>query len=247
MIRNSFIFLEKISVRKEQRLWQQGITDWDSFLKASIVNGISRQKKWHYDRKLREAQQALLENDSAYFKKKLPASGQWRLYDYFHDEAGFLDIEIDSYGKITVVGISNYYKTNFLVRGVNLDTPLLQKELQKYKILLTFNGASFDLPILKKLFQINLTIPHIDLKPLCIQLGLKGGLKEVEKQLGLNRPAHLYGNPVELWKAFQASGDKEYLDLLLEYNREDVENLKGVMEYVYGKLKSGMLLHFKKS
>ncbi len=76
-------------------------------------------------------------------------------------------------------------------------------------------------------------MPHIDLKPLCVNLELKGGLKEVEKVLNLKRPPHLYGNPVELWKTFHASGDREYLDLLLEYNREDCENLKGVMDYVY--------------
>ena len=245
MIRNSFIFLENISARKEQHLWQQGITDWDAFLKTDTIPGIPYQKKQYYNRKIREARQAWQENDSTYFRGKLPASVCWRLYDYFREEAGLLDIEIDSYGKITVVGISNYYKTNFLVRGVNLSTALLQKEIQKYKILLTFNGASFDLPALQKQFQINLTIPHIDLKPLCIKLGLKGGLKEVEKQLGLNRPAHLYGNPVELWKAFRASGDQEYLELLLEYNREDTENLKGVMDYVYGKLKAGMLLRLR--
>ena len=81
-----------------------------------------------------------------------------------------------------------------------------------------------------------ITIPHIDLKPLCAQLGLVGGLKEVEKLLNLKRPDHLHGNPVELWKAFHASGDKEYLELLLEYNREDIENLKGVMDFVYKEL-----------
>ena len=42
---------------------------------------------------------------------------------------------------------------------------------------------------------------------------------------------------MELWKAFHASGDREYLELLLEYNREDVENLKAVMGKVYGKMK----------
>ena len=37
MIRNSFIFLENISARKEQHLWQQGITDWDAFLKTDTI------------------------------------------------------------------------------------------------------------------------------------------------------------------------------------------------------------------
>lgn len=233
MIRRSFVFLDKISRRKERQLWQQGIKDWSDFLHASVVRGISARAKAYYDRRIREAQQALQDDDSAYFIGKLPAKELWRLWDYFREQAGFLDLEIDSRGKVIVVGISSYYNTNFFVRGVNLEKLLIEKELAKYKILVTFNGGSFDVPKLKKQFQIAVAIPHLDLKPLCVNLGWEGGLKKVEKRLELKRPPHLRGNPVELWKAFQASGDREYLELLLEYNREDVENLKGVMERVY--------------
>ena len=233
MIQHTFLFLDKVSLKKEKRLWEEGITDWHLFLKAKKIKGISLLAKQYYDRKVGEAQHALLEQNSPYFAGKLPSKDRWRLYNHFKDECCFLDVEIDSSGKIVVVGISNYFNTNFFVRGVNLEKIFLEKELQKYKLLVTFNGASFDLPRLQKQFGISLSIPHIDLKPLCAKLGWKGGLKEVEKQLHLKRPAHLYGNPVDLWRAFRASGDREYLELLLEYNREDVENLRGVMEKVY--------------
>jgi len=118
------------------------------------------------------------------------------------------------------------------VGGFNLEQKTLEKELKKYKLLITFNGSAFDLPKLKKQFKLDIPVPHLDLKPLCLNLGLKGGLKEIEKQLNLKRPPHLYGNPVELWKAFHASGDKEYLNLLLDYNKEDIENLKAVADKV---------------
>ena|SRR3989338_5610847 len=160
----------------------------------------------------------------------------WRLYPEFKEETGFLDIETDSYGKITVVGISNYFNTNHFVRGINLEKAAIERELLKYKIIVTFNGGAFDLPKLRKQLGVKMAMPHIDLKPLCVKLGLKGGLKEIERILELKRPAHLYGNPVELWKAFQASGDKDYLDLLLQYNAEDIENLRGVMGYGYKEL-----------
>ncbi len=232
MIKNSFIFLEKIKRKGEENIWKQGIKDWQDFLQHKEVNGISTVRKQYYDRKIREAQQALLDNDSAYFVGKLPSVEMWRLYDYFNEECAFLDIETDSVGKITVVGISNYYTTNTFVKGFNLEKGLLEEQLQKFKILVTFNGGSFDLPKLKKEFGLVVSIPHIDLKPLCVNLGLKGGLKEVERILELKRPAHLYGNPVELWKAFHASGDKEYLELLIDYNKEDIENLKRIVEQV---------------
>lgn len=236
MIKESFVFLEKISRKKEQALWAQGIKDWQDFLKAEKIKGIAAEKKGYYNRKVQEAQLALKEENAAYFTNKLPHKEMWRLYPYFKEDCCFLDIETDSYGNVVVVGISNYYNTNTFVKGFNLEKNLLEKELVKYKLLVTFNGSSFDLPKLKKQLQLEVKMSHIDLKPLCVNLGLKGGLKEVEKILNLKRPSHLYGNPVELWKAFHASGDKEYLDLLIDYNKEDIENLKGVMDFVYRKL-----------
>lgn len=236
MIKQSFIFLERISRKKERSIWDQGINDWFDFLRTKSIKGISKEKKLFYDRRIKEAQKALEMEDSNYFIGKLPKKEMWRLYPYFKENSCFLDIETDSYGKIVVVGISNYYSTNHFVKGANLEINLILKELSKYKLVITFNGSSFDLPKLKS-FGISVNYPHIDLKPLCVNLGLRGGLKEIEKILGLKRPTHLYGNPVEAWKAFHASGDREYLELLLDYNREDVENLKGIMEVVYDKLK----------
>ena len=238
MIQESFVFLEKCSLIKERSFRKQGIKDWRGFLAVEKVKGIPSAKKEFYNRKIREAQQALADDNAAYFIGKLPAKEMWRLYPYFKEECCFLDIETDSYGKITVVGISNYYNTNTFVKGFNLEKRLLEKELQRYKIIITFNGSSFDLPKLKKQLQLEVKMPHIDLKPLCVKLGLKGGLKKVERVLNLKRPSHLYGNPVELWKAFHASGDQEYLELLVDYNKEDIENLKGVMNVVYGKMRS---------
>ena len=237
MIKESFVFLEKCGARRELALWKQGIKDWREFLAREKVAGIATAKKEFYNRKIREAQQALGEDDAAYFVGRLPAKEMWRLYPHFKEDCCFLDIETDSYGKITVVGISNYYNTNTFVQGFNLEKNLLEKELEKYKLLVTFNGGAFDLPKLKKQLQLEVKMPHIDLKPLCVKLDLKGGLKEVERILNLKRPAHLYGNPVDLWKAFHASGDREYLQLLVDYNKEDIENLKGVMNYVYRKMR----------
>ena len=195
---------------------------------------------------IKQAQAALKDDNSSYFSSKLPAKETWRLYNYFKDQTGYLDIEINSTGKVILVGIHDgNNNTNFFIRGANLELPLLEKELQKYKLLITFNGAAFDLPKLKKQLNLQLTIPHIDLKPVCLKLNLNGGLKEIEHILNLKRPSHLYGSPIELWKAFHASGDREYLQLLLDYNREDCENLQRIMDYCYKKLKENLTAHFK--
>ncbi len=237
MIRESFVLLEKCSTARENSFWKQGIKNWRMFLAAEKVHGIAAVKKEFYNRRIREAQQALAEDNAAYFVGRLPTKEMWRLYPHFKEDCGFLDIETDSYGNIVVVGISNYYNTNTFVKGFNLEKDLLEKDLMKYKLLVTFNGGAFDLPKLKKQLQLEVKMPHIDLKPLCVKLDLKGGLKEVERVLNLKRPAHLYGNPVDLWRAFHASGDREYLQLLIDYNSEDIENLKGVMNVVYKRMR----------
>jgi len=239
MIRKSFIFLEKISKGKEKLIWQQGIKDWHDFLRAEKVKGISAKSKSAYDRKIKEASEALQTENTEYFQGKLLQKEMWRLYDYFKEDGCFLDIEVDGYGNVILVGISDYYNSNFFVKGVNLSVQELERELKKYKMTITFNGGAFDLPKLRKL-GVRFKQVHLDLKPLCVNLGLKGGLKEVEKMLDLRRPEHLYGNPIELWKAFHASGDKEYLELLIDYNREDIENLKVIADKVYGKMRENI-------
>ena len=63
----------------EQKFWQAGITDWNSFLAAESVPGISQKRKHYYNRKLNEARKHLIDYDSAYFADKLPKSESWRL------------------------------------------------------------------------------------------------------------------------------------------------------------------------
>ena len=235
MIERSFTFLDGIGEQGEENLHSQGVLTWTDFLAQSDVKGMSYKRKAFYDRRLRQAQRALMKKDHEYFLKILPQKHTWRLYNTFKSEALYLDIEIDQRGSIILVGLYDGFDTKILVKGVNLEGSLLQSELDKYKMIITFNGSAFDLPKLKKR-GIKLNALHMDLKHACQKLGLGGGLKEVELQLNLNRPQHLRGNPIDLWKAFHASGDREYLDLLIRYNEEDIVNLKPLAERCYREL-----------
>ena len=250
MIRNSFIFLPRIRQKKEQSIWEQGIRHWDDFLKNEL-KGISKKAKPYYDRKILEARKALHENDSGYFCNRMPSTETWRLYEYFREEAVFLDIEtssatsMDSF--LTVIGLFDGTDTKIMVRDVNLDINALRHELEKYKLLITFNGSSFDIPYLNRKYPGLLPeIPHIDIRHLCSRIGLKGGLKQIEQQLNIIRSniivERLYGgDPLKLWKMYKGSGDKYYLHLLVDYNEEDVINLKKITEYAVEKLKQDSL------
>lgn len=245
MIRQSFLFLERIGKTLENNIWEQGIKDWDDFLEADRIKGIAEHKKKYYDRMIEKARHSLYNFNSAYFYDLLPTCEHWRLYEFFKDDVVYLDIEtsgVKDDGFITVVGLYDGLKTKIMIKNINLDFYALKKELSKYKMIVTFNGLTFDVPFLEKAFPNLLPrVPHFDLKHACARVGLKGGLKHVEKELGIERRNNLVermygGDAITLWRMWRATGDEHYLNLLVEYNEEDVINLKPIAGLVYEKL-----------
>ncbi len=238
MIKKSFIFLNGMTCKKEKQLWLQNINDWDKFINTKKIKGISIKRKEEYNKELINAKNYLINNELEIFRK-FPSKELWRLYEYYKDQCIFLDIEIGSNSKdIILIGLFDGINTKIMVKNYNLDKKVLLDELKKYKLLITYNGKSFDIPIIEKYFGLNIDILHIDLKHCCLKLGLNGGLKEIEKILNLKRPSNLYGKPYDTYKTFVASQDREYLDLLIKYNEEDIINLKAIIEYCYRELKS---------
>ena len=66
----------------------------------------------------------------------------------------------------------------------------------------------------------------------CWSNNLYGGLKVVEQQLGIPRELKGIGGleAVMLWWKYQNDGDQDALAMLLQYNKEDVVNLKALRE-----------------
>ena len=250
MITNSFIFLERIGKKFERNIWQNGISNWDTFLNSSKINGLSSHRKSYYDRKIIEARKALFNSDSAYFLDLMPNSEMWRLYDFFREESIFLDIETTGlsrdYHDLTVIGLFDGLNTKTMIKNINLDYAALKNELQKYKLIVTFNGASFDIPFIERIYPGLLPkVPHFDVKFLASKLNLKGGLKSIERQLGIQRGKIIEdfngGDALTLWRMHKATGDDYYLKLLVEYNEFDITNLKKVAEICILKMKAQFL------
>jgi len=66
-------------------------------------------------------------------------------------------------------------------------------------------------------------------------------LKHVEKRMGIER-RELIGNmhggdAVRLWKMYKATGDEDYINLLVEYNEEDIMNLRYIANHFVRQLK----------
>jgi uncharacterized protein YprB with RNaseH-like and TPR domain len=171
----------------------------------------------------------------------------WRIFDAFKEKAVYLDIETSgSYqgmDEITVIGLYDGCNVQTFVNGSNLDE--FEISISQYDLVITFNGTTFDLPFIRRWFP-NISLPpaHIDLRFLLKKLGYSGGLKKIEKDLGLGRAPEIDGiggyDAVLLWKAYQW-GDQEALDRLIQYNTADIVNLKPLMEMGYREMKARLL------
>ncbi len=241
MLESSFVVLPGVRERSEQNLWKNGVRSWNDFLSSSSVKGISPVRKEHFDGHILDCQRSLKAQDALFFAKKLRFSDQWRLYNEFKDEAVFLDIETNGYyGGVTVVGMSDGVDAKTMVKGFNLDKKLLMDELSKYKLLVTFNGKSFDVPVLERYFGVHIPHAHIDLRFVCQRVGLTGGLKNIERLMNIRRRPEVLGisgqDAVYLWEMWKSTGERDYLNSLVMYNEEDILNLKPIAEKVIPRL-----------
>jgi uncharacterized protein YprB with RNaseH-like and TPR domain len=249
MIRRTFLILPKVGGRTERSLWQRGIWDWNDFMAAGAIPGISPERKGLLDGRLEEADRFLSSKETGYFSRMLPAREHWRLYDRLRDDAAFLDIETDGLGPravVTVVGVYRGGRSTTLVRGLDLTAQSLVDALQGCRILITFNGSSFDLPMLEREFPFTMPrVPHYDLRHACARVGLKGGLKSIERQLGMARDREVEfvtgEQAVYLWHAWTRRGSKRALEVLRLYNEADTQNMAPIADLVYNRLRAATL------
>ncbi len=153
----------------------------------------------------------------------------------------YLDIETtglsSDYNKLTVIGI---YRENTADNGVTqlvgdeITSSSLLEAMENINMLYTYNGSRFDLPFIKAKLNVDLKeyCPHVDLMYACWKNNLKGGLKSVERQLGIERELTDMDGwvAVQLWHKYQNYGDKDSLAKLLKYNEEDIVNLQVLRE-----------------
>jgi uncharacterized protein YprB with RNaseH-like and TPR domain len=153
----------------------------------------------------------------------------------------YLDIETTGLSPIgcdiTVVGIHlcNGDTTECIqLVGRDVTSYGILEVLEGVDIIYTYNGSRFDLPFINARLGIDLEemFVHRDLMYDCWRYNLKGGLKAVERQLGINRDVRGVDGfeAVRLWWRYVDTFDLEALDTLLAYNKEDVVNLKTLKE-----------------
>jgi uncharacterized protein YprB with RNaseH-like and TPR domain len=244
MIRRTFIHLPRVGPVTQRRIWDEGIETWDDFIAAEGLRAVGPKYKTLYDRMLDEHRRRLADGDAAYFAGELHARESWRFFEVFGDDAAYLDIETTGlappYSYTTVVGVYRNGRMTQLVAGRDLSGDAVDELVAGAKLLITFNGARFDVPFLETEFGwLRFDIPHLDLCHAGNRVGLKGGLKNVEKLLGFTRGDEIEGldgwAAVRLWKQYE-TGDAAALETLLEYNAADVVNMEKLAAVIYDML-----------
>jgi uncharacterized protein YprB with RNaseH-like and TPR domain len=149
----------------------------------------------------------------------------------------YLDIETTGlsrhFADITVIGIAlekNKKCQLIQLTEDNLYEEKLLDSLKDIDEIYTYNGSRFDLPFIKARLGIDLnkSFKHTDLMYNCWNHNLKGGLKVVEKLLDIKRNLTDVDGymAVQLWFDYVNNNNEQALGTLLEYNQEDVINLR---------------------
>lgn len=248
MLKNTFSHIKGVSLEFEKNLWKNNIICWDDFLEKKDTLPISELKKLSILKELTQGISALADGNHSHFQ--LPTNQHWRLYRELKDSCCYLDIETTGLDKvrnhITTIGVYDGESSKVFVQGKDLDD--FENYIKDVKLLVTFNGACFDLPFISKQMGIDLSDKfHIDLRFAMKKLGYSGGLKSIEKQLNVTRDDDLDGvdgfEAVRLWYRYK-KGDISALEKLMKYNEADVINLLPLMEFTFGKLREQEFLDY---
>ena len=233
MLTYTFCHLPGVGPATEKSWWKQGIASWDDFLSCKPGN-MSAKRHLFLSHELEEAFDRHQSGQADYFAARLPKSEMWRLFKSFADNLAYVDIEttggLNGLDHITSIAAYDRTQVHTFVHGCNLEQTA--DLLHQTQLLVTYNGACFDLPYLRRELNIPLPPAHIDLRFLLAQLGFRGGLKGCERQLGIHRE-ELDGFDgylaVLLWRDYQIYKDQRYLNTLLRYNCADVIHLDRLM------------------
>jgi uncharacterized protein YprB with RNaseH-like and TPR domain len=242
VLTSTFCCFDGVSVAAERRLWQSGCLSWREYLllERSI---FSARKHAKVRGQIGQAQVAFESCSWDFFLNRLKAPESIRVLPHVRDAVGYLDIETTGLAATDVVTTIALYRrgeARCFVRGINLEVFL--RELSGLSMIVTYNGAAFDLPRLRKLFRIDLALPHLDLMHVLRALGYTGGLKWCETLLGISRPDSVALNgpdAVDLWRAWESRGDRSSLLALLRYNIADVVSLERLATEAFNRATSG--------
>lgn len=172
------------------------------------------------------------------------------------DKVIFFDIETTGlsrdHSNIFLCGILYYDNSNYIIEQFFDETSMAEKNLVSFisdhfkqkKYIVTYNGNAFDIPFYEnkcKKYDLPANLDKktlVDLYVLIKKANLSNRLdnfklKSIEKFMNLSRIDQLDGEDlIRLSTSYRITPKKEYLDLMLEHNREDIANLPYIHSYL---------------
>lgn len=195
-------------------------------------------------------------------KKVYPNTYKSKLFDFYTEKGSVAVLDIETTGlsslnnKIIIFGVleitpEGLISTQYFAENRGEEKAVLKeipKYLEGFDVIITFNGASFDLPFIKKrLEKHGFSLPekdsfvHLDLYKVIkkqkelFQLN-SYSQKSVEAYMGITREDTISGGEsVQLYHAYEKSQNKAYKKTILLHNQEDIYHLSKMLS-LYEKL-----------
>jgi uncharacterized protein len=232
-VQETFVLCKGIGPKADAKIRQSGILNWQMAIDCPELLPLSPKKTESLLSELEGLIEDLNKSRWEQLVQKLPNCEHWRVLEDRQKTCSYFDIETDGLsmyeGSPTVICCLHKGKMHTYIQGENLDDfPELLLDIDQ---LVSFNGASFDVPYIQTYFNIpTLPCAHVDLRWICHHKGLKGGLKSIEKELGLIRDDDIDGvdgmEAVWLWERYERYGDNASLKRLVKYCQADVWGLE---------------------
>lgn len=237
MLTNTFCHLPRIGEAIERHLWSAGVMSWAVPLPSAIFRLPSALRQ-SWDRHMEESIRFHKLRDARYFADRLPSNQHWRLYWEFRESCAYIDIETTGlyreFDEITTIVLYDGRTIRYYVNDKNLEE--FPSDVLNYSLLVTYSGKCFDIPFIESFFGMRLPQAHIDLRYPLRSLGLVGGLKGCERQLGMGRPGLEEIESfmaVLLWDEYRKHGNIKALETLLAYNIQDTVTLHTLMVHAH--------------
>lgn len=237
MLYNTFIHIPGIGKKTEHQIWDAGILSWDDW-QEPLPKKLSPAKKQLISHYLAQFRTQGNTESPYFYGKLLPSNQHWRLFPHYRNTIAYFDIEtngrLHEECEITTICLYDGQTVKTYIQGRNLEDFI--DDIAAFNIIVTYNGKSFDVPVIEHFFHTRLPQVHIDLRHILYNLGYRGGLKGCEKQLGIYRH-ELDGVDgffaVILWQEYLQTGDEKILETLLAYNVADAVNLECLLVHAY--------------
>lgn len=236
MIEKTFVHIEGISENTERKLWENSIRCWDDFIcNYESIDFLPESKKAKIRNEIAFSKGHLEDKNIMFFRDALKKNEHWRLHSM--GKICYVDIETTGLSRwtntLTVLGIYDGEESNIYIHEQDMEKGY--EKLKEYDTIVTFNGKQFDLPFIEQKSGEKFDFVHFDLRFLLKELGYAGGLKKIERELGIVRDGEVADvdgrEAVRLWKKYKNYGDENALRVLLKYNEEDIVNLKFLLEF----------------